>query len=117
MAEQVYNAQELTRLKLDPADSKQREDYWEAVANAYNWPLGGGNKPTVDGEGRPGVPDGINKLLLKDGEWSLGRVQWSYLSAVSHGTWYGLRQAVIEPQRTPFLVYRSRASALKATAS
>ena len=42
MAEQVYNAQELTRLKLDPADAKQREDYWQAVANAYNWPLAGG---------------------------------------------------------------------------
>jgi hypothetical protein len=32
----------------------------------------------------------------REGAWRIGRVQWSYLSAVSHVTWYGLRQAITE---------------------
>jgi hypothetical protein len=85
------------------------EDHWNDVATAFGWDVAGGNKPTVGGTGRPSVPDGINKLLLKEGEWRLGKAQWGYLSSVGHVTWYGLAQSVQEPPREDSPLLRPRA--------
>jgi hypothetical protein len=93
LAEQLYNAKELRRLGIDDG-AQQRVERWRATATQFGWATDvGPNKPTVDGVGRPSVPSGIDELL--PGKQSrLGRVLWSYLSAVTHGTWYGLREAL-----------------------
>ncbi len=61
------------------------------------------NKPVIDGMSRPLVPSGIAELLVGDGEARIGRTQWSYLSSVSHVTWFGLLQAITSPPPTPGL--------------
>jgi hypothetical protein len=97
LTEQLYSAKELVRLKIDEK-AKVRVAYWKTVATRFGWAVAEANgKPVIDGTKRPSVPLGINELLLGDDQQGgLGRVQWSYLSAVSHVTWYGLRQAIIE---------------------
>ncbi len=52
-----------------------------------------GRKPSVDESRRPPVPKGINDLLGVE-ESSSGQTTWSYLSAVSHVTWYGVRSTL-----------------------
>jgi hypothetical protein len=101
LSELLYSAKELSRMGVeDQAASVGRLQKWLDAATAFDWEvLWPFRRPTVDGEGRPSVPEGINKLLLRDGDWKLGRVQWSYLSSVSHATWYGLAQAVQEPPK------------------
>jgi hypothetical protein len=99
LCEQIYNAWELVRLRVEE-DARDRVDRWQAVAAGFGWNVGRDrDKPTVDQARRPSIPDGIDGLLMdnRDGAWRIGRVQWSYLSAVSHVTWYGLRQAITEP--------------------
>lgn len=89
LCEQLYSAIELVRLGLDP-DASERVKRWKETATGLGWEVQErGNKPRVGGAGRPSVPVGIDQLML--GEASrIGRTQWSYLSSVSHGTWYGL---------------------------
>jgi len=97
LCEQLYNADELVRLKFE-ADPKVRLDHWKGVATQFGWPVTWDRgKPVVDEERRPSIPAGIARLLGDDAEAQIGRVQWSYLSAVSHVTWYGLRQALSDP--------------------
>lgn len=93
LAEQLYNAKELRRLRIDDG-AKERIDRWKARAVQFGWATNtGSNRPTVDGVGRPSVPSGIDELL--PGKQSgLGRVLWSYLSAVTHTAWYGLLEAL-----------------------
>lgn len=87
-------ATEVQRLKIKP-DAKARVGEWKANASALGYSVGTrGGKPLIgDDTSRPSIPAGIDELVLGKGDWSLGRVQWSLLSAVSHGTWYGLIQA------------------------
>jgi hypothetical protein len=97
LCEQLYNAGELVRLGLEPV-AKQRLQGWQDVATEFGWSVvWDRDKPRVESSQRPSVPAGIDQLLLGDGNWKLGKVQWSYLSAVDHGTWYGLRQSILEP--------------------
>ena len=56
----------------------------------------GGRKPQVGGVTRPRVGDRIAEIVVGDGTADLGKVQWSYLSAVIHGTWHGLVQAIMD---------------------
>lgn len=51
------------------------------------------NKPVIEGTSRPSVPRGLSEMLLDDSEVRIDRVQWSYLSSVSHVTSYGIREA------------------------
>ncbi len=111
LCEQLYSAMELLRLRLDdngPSAPKrnvaERRDYWKARAAALGWTVkASSNKPVIDGTSRPSVPSGIAELLVGDGEARIGRTQWSYLSSVSHVTWFGLLQAVTSPAPTPGL--------------
>lgn len=101
LCEQLYSARELVRLNIED-DPQARVEHWEAVSRAFGWePRYENGRPIVNGSKRPSVPAGIEKLLVGEGEWRIGRVQWSYLSSVSHVTWYGLRQSVVEPPAAP----------------
>jgi hypothetical protein len=102
LCEQLYSAMELVRLRLED-DAVERRDYWKVRAAALGWSVKPNTKPVIDGTSRPSVPSGIAELLVGDGEARIGRAQWSYLSAVSHVTWYGLRQAITSPALTPGL--------------
>jgi hypothetical protein len=102
LCEQLYSAMELVRVGLED-DAAERRDYWKARAAALGWTVKPNTKPVIDGTSRPSVPSGIAELLVGDGEARIGKAQWSYLSAVSHGTWYGLRQAITSDAPTPGL--------------
>lgn len=94
LCEQLYNGMELVRLNIED-DARERVDTWKAVAAGFDWSVEKDrDKPVVDGVKRPSIPAGIAALLVNEPESRIGRVQWSYLSAVSHVTWYGLRQAL-----------------------
>jgi hypothetical protein len=78
-------------------------------------------KPVIDGTSRLSVPAGIAELLVGDDEARIGRTQWSYLSSVSHVTWYGLRQAITSTAPTPGLgpglaTYGTTSSSVRAQA-
>jgi hypothetical protein len=103
LCEQLYSSMELVRLGFED-DAAERRDYWKARAAALGWTVKAStNKPAIDGTSRPSVPSGIAGLLVGDGEARIGKAQWSYLSSVSHVTWYGLRQAITSPAPTPGL--------------
>jgi hypothetical protein len=103
LCEQLYNALELVRLGLED-DAAERRNEWKARAEGFGWnvtvPYG---KPLIDGTRRPSVPSGIAQLLVGDGEARIGGTQWSYLSSVSHVTWYGLRQSITSAAPAPGL--------------
>ncbi len=97
LCEQLYSAMELVRLGVED-DPRERLERWKATASALGWTaITNRAKPVLDGTTRPSVARGIEELIVGDGNWCLGRVEWSYLSSVSHVTWYGLRQAMGEP--------------------
>lgn len=121
LCEQLYNAMELVRLRLED-DAAERRDAWKARAKSLGWTVKTpNNKPVIDGTSRPSVPSGIGELLVGDGEARIGRAQWSYLSAVSHVTWYGLRQALPSTAPPPGLgpglvTYGTTSSSVRAQA-
>lgn len=121
LCEQLYSAMELVRLRLED-DATERRDYWKARAASLGWTVKvSNNKPVIDGTSRPSVPSGIAELLVGDGEARIGRAQWSYLSSVSHVTWYGLRQAITSTAPTPGLgpglaTYGTTSSSVRAQA-
>lgn len=101
LCEQLYSAMELVRLRLED-DAAERRDFWKARAAALGWTANvSSNKPVIDGTSRPSVPKGLSELLVDDGKARIGRAQWSYLSSVSHVTWYGLRQAITSAAPSP----------------
>lgn len=101
LCEQLYSAMELVRLRLED-DAAERRDFWKARAAALGWTANvSSNKPVIDGTSRPSVPKGLSELLVDDGDARIGRAQWSYLSSVSHVTWYGLRQAITSAASSP----------------
>jgi hypothetical protein len=101
LCEQLYSAMELVRLRLED-DAAERRDYWKERAAALGWTANvSSNKPVIEGTSRPSVPRGLSELLVDDGEARIGRAQWSYLSSVSHVTWYGLRQAITSAAPPP----------------
>jgi hypothetical protein len=121
LCEQLYSAMELVRLRLED-NAAERRDYWKARAASLGWTVKvSNNKPVIDGTSRPSVPSGIAELLVGDGEARIGRTQWSYLSSVSHVTWYGLRQAITSPAPRPDLgpglaTYGTTSSSVRAQA-
>ena len=121
LCEQLYSAMELVRLRLED-DAAERRDYWKKRAKSLGWTIKvSNNKPIIDGTSRPSVPSGIAELLVGDGKARIGRAQWSYLSSVSHVTWYGLRQAVTSaaPSPTPgpgLATYGTTSSSVRAQA-
>jgi len=111
LAEVLYSAFELKRLNMKDDDPATRIDFWMTVAAEFGWTADKvtGGKADVDGTQRPSVPAGINELLRAGEEQDLGRALWSFQSSVSHGTWYGLKSAVVEPPGSPDLAGRSLA--------
>jgi len=99
LSELIYSAWEVHRLKVPEfGDTEVSVRRWEEVARLFNWEVKPDRRaPVVDGTKRPLIPNGISRLLLDDREARLGRVQWSYLSAVVHVTWYGLSPGIIDP--------------------
>ena len=107
LCEQIYNAWELTRLRIEDAQViSDRVNRWENEATHWGWHVSHrGGKPAVDSTRRPSVPSAIDLLLIgqQRDDARLGRVQWSQLSAVSHVTWYGLAQSLeVAPTETSF---------------
>jgi hypothetical protein len=100
LCEQLYSAMELVRLGLED-DAAERRDFWKARAAALGWNVKPNTKPVIDGTSRPSVPQGITELLVGDDDARIGKAQWSYLSSVSHVTWYGLRQAITSTTPAP----------------
>lgn len=90
LCEHLYSASELGRLGLEP-DAKGRLQRWRHVAAGFGWSVvWDRGKPRVESSQRPSVSAGLDQLLAGDGDRELGKVQWSYLSAVDHGTRYAL---------------------------
>jgi hypothetical protein len=126
LCEQLYSAMELLRLRLEEnaaeRNAAERRDYWKARAASLGWTVKvSNNKPVIDGTSRPSVPSGIAELLVGDGEARIGRTQWSYLSSVSHVTWFGLLQAITSPAPSPGLgpglvTYGTSSSSVRAQA-
>lgn len=101
LCEQLYSAMELVRLRLVD-NATERRDFWKARATALGWTTNvSSNKPVIDGTSRPLVPKGLSELLVDDGDARIGRAQWSYLSSVSHVTWYGIREAITSAAPSP----------------
>lgn len=97
LCEHLYSASELGRLGLEP-DAKQHLQRWRHVAAGFGWSVvWDRGQPRVESSQRPSVAAGLDQLLAGDGNWELGHVQWSYLSAVDHGTRYGLLPAGVAP--------------------
>lgn len=121
LCEQLYNAMELVRLGLED-DATERHDYWKARAASLGWTVKvSNNRPVIDGTSRPWPRSGIAELLVGDGEARIGRAQWSYLSSVSHVTWYGLREALPNTAPTQVLgpglaTYGTTSSSVRAQA-
>lgn len=105
LCEQLYSAMELVRLGLE-YDAAERRDFWKARAASLGWTVKPNAKPVIDGTSRPSVPFAIAELLVGDGEATIGKAQWSYLSSVSHVTWYGLREALPSTAAPPGIVPR-----------
>jgi len=97
LCEQLYSAMEVKRLKIDKGIASANVERFKRCAMAMDWAVGEqGRKPVVDGTTRPSVSKSIAEIVVGDGSADLGRVQWSYLSAVIHGTWHGLVQANVD---------------------
>jgi hypothetical protein len=104
LSEIIYSAFEERRLDLDPDARQHLADVCE-FADELGWSLitpqgkawspRSRSKPLVGGEARPSIPRAIANLLTDDETSSIGRVQWSRLSAVTHTTFWGLRTAFL----------------------
>lgn len=68
LCEQLYSAMELLRLDIEE-NPQERVDRWKTVASEFGWEVRWNRgKPVVDTTQRPSVPNGIEKLLVGDGE-------------------------------------------------
>jgi len=96
LCEQLYSAMEQVRLRLEPEQAQERLKRWKQDAASCGWTVssGVGGKSIVYGVSRPSIPEGIDQLMLGE-ESRIGRTQWSYRSAVTHATWYGLVQPFV----------------------
>lgn len=97
----IYSAEEQKRLRLPELTGNGKSlDRWAGLAARLQWDIGSRNrKPLVDDVTYPPTATAIGELL---GGTTAGSVQWSYLSAVVHGTWYGLREGILgEPAPDP----------------
>lgn len=99
MCEQLYSAWETKRLRIEGDEKSTALDAsLRRAAAAYGWTVADSRgKPKVDGTVRPSNSARIAEILTGNSEQRLGRVQWSFLSAVSHVTWYGIVQGIVEP--------------------
>jgi hypothetical protein len=102
LCEMLYSTREVKRLELalDHRSAKQ-EATWLRIAAAFGWQVSNQIKPTIDGTRRPSVSDGIAAMMSGVAGAVVGKVQWSFLSAVVHGTWYGLVPSFIEAPGSP----------------
>jgi hypothetical protein len=73
-----------------------------AVATHYGWVANSTNNDAVfrDGFHRPSMKSQLNAILTGEGDHTIGQALWSYLSAVTHLTWYGIRETIIPPYPT-----------------
>jgi len=95
LCEHVYSAMEVKRLGIT-GDAAERVRAWKTTAKALGWnaETPHNRRPTVGGSQRPSTADGIDALLTAGRPVQIGKGQWSYLSSVSHVTWYGLSEAI-----------------------
>lgn len=71
----------------------------QECASHYGWTLNSRNNDRVFGDGfrRPNMRDMISQMLVGEDSRDVGRALWGYLSAVTHLTWYGIRETLIPP--------------------
>jgi hypothetical protein len=100
LAEQIHSAREQQRITRFRAHGKRVESELEAVAAKFRWTVKS-KGAEVGGARRPWMRTALSTMLVGDDEREIGQALWGYLSAVTHGTWYGLRESVTAPQERP----------------
>jgi hypothetical protein len=106
LCEQLYSTWEVLRLDLDdPSKAMDNDAAWRRCATTLGWAVEKDRtgKPIVGGARRPNIAQQISELVVGRGDRPLGRALVSYLSAVIHVTWYGLRPGVVEPPKADAL--------------
>ncbi|MDA8317869.1 MAG: hypothetical protein M0010_22290 [Actinomycetota bacterium] len=103
LAERYYSAREQMRFPATREHGREQVVHIKSVATAYGWTASGAKQrdATINGSGRPSVPDSFSRLLVGDTEKEIGKALWSYLSGVSHSVWWALRQSITQPPSYP----------------
>jgi hypothetical protein len=97
LCELVYSTREVQRLGIDRQNAATNIEAYERMGAVLGWDIRDNRgKPVVGGAQRPSIGPSIAEMVLGDRSRDLGKVQWSYLSAVVHVTWWGIRQGVVE---------------------
>jgi hypothetical protein len=108
------DATERARKENERLEAKEAKERWADLARNYGWRIRWRNDTSpqvtsghVEKNGhskvlteRPWMATAIDRLLLGDGQFALGRMEWNYSSAMDHVTWYALRQSILDPPAT-----------------
>lgn len=94
LSEQLFSAHQLVYLDMAGDDWAGRVKFWTDVAQDLGWTVseGWGGRQQVNGVCRPQVTKAIDELT--EGGKS-GHGLYCTFSAVTHSTWYGLRQGLV----------------------
>jgi hypothetical protein len=104
LCEHLYNSMELKRLAIteNAVDDLKR---WVTIAESLGLNTDiRGMKPAIGETRRPSMATGIDDLLSVEQRTNVGKAQWSYLSSISHVTWYGLRVSIGSESPEPGLL-------------
>lgn len=110
--ERLYSAYELKRLDMTDDDPDKRVAEEEAIVTGLGWRFSNNErdgKPKIGDTRRPSVEKSMSSLLSDRKARETGHCLWCLYSAISHSTWYGVRQGFIEDPGAPDLVGRSLA--------
>jgi hypothetical protein len=110
--ERLYSAYELKRLGMSDDDPDQRIAEQEAIVTGLGWRFSNNErdgKPKIGDTRRPSVEKSMSALFSDRKASEIGHGLWCTYSAISHSTWYGVRQGFIEQPGEPDAVGRSLA--------